>query len=215
MKNDISKVDALLLENQRRDQSFVLDGAVDVERYVNAKPRILWILREPNGGGPWDLREYFRSTLFTYNRWQSTAGVMIRVSHGLINGRKAWGVWANDARAIADCLRDVAIINVNKRGGDSRVNWGQLYQASLDLGELLCQQVDALCPQIVILGGTWEILPNQLKTQLNDLDNSDVNWATLGDTVYVRAYHPNQMRISHEEYYKRNCDCLADIRFPR
>ena len=210
MRDAILEVDELLLENQRRDQSFVLDGAVDVDRYLNARPRILWILREPNGAGPWDLREYFRSTLFTYNRWQSTAGLMIRVSHGLLDDRKAWNAWANDARAIADCLRDVAIININKRGGDSRVNWGRLYQASLDLCELICQQVAALHPQIVILGGTWEILPNQLKMQLNDLDNSDSYVASIGDTIYVRAYHPNQTRISQEEYYNRICDCLAN-----
>jgi len=111
-------------------------------------------------------------------------------------------------------LRDVAVINVNKRGGDSRANWTRLYQASLDLSEIICQQVAALCPQIVILGGTWEILPNQLKIQLNDLDNSDSNVAWIGDTIYVRAYHPNQTRISHEEYYRRISDSLADIGTP-
>jgi len=209
MRDAILEVDKLFLDHQRRDQSIVLDGAVDLERYLKAIPQILWILREPNGGGPWDLRQYFREGLFAYNRWQSTAGLLIRVSHGLLNGRKPWGDWANDARSIADCLRDVAIINVNKRGGDSRVNWERLYRASVDFGEIICQQVAALDPQIVILGGTWDILPNRLKTKLNDLDNSDTNSACVGGTIYVRAYHPNQTRISHEEYYNRIRDCLA------
>ena len=136
MLESILTVDALLLENQGRDPSLVLDGAVDVERYRIAKPRILWILREPNGRGPGDLREYFRSSLFTNNRWQSSAGLMVKVSHGLLNGRKMWGTWANDARAIADCLRDVSIININKRGGDARANWEGLYQATLDFAKL-------------------------------------------------------------------------------
>lgn len=209
MKDAIAAVDDLLLERQRHDQTIVLDGAVDRERYAQATPRILWVLREPNGGGPWDLREYLRSTLFTYNRWQSTAGLMIRVTHGLLEGRKPWGAWADDARKIADCLRDVAVININKRGGDSRVDWSRLYQASLDFGDLIGRQVEALRPEIVILAGSWEVLPGELKSRLGAMDSSDTNYAVLGDTVFVRAYHPNQMRISHADYYQRVCDCLA------
>ena len=66
----------------------------------------------------------------------------------------------------------------------------------------------ALEPQIVILGGTWEILPNSLKIQLNELDNSERNVASIDHTIYIRAYHPNQTTISHEEYYNRIRNCL-------
>lgn len=212
MKDSIAAVDELLLERQQNDQAIVLDGAVDRDRYLRATPRILWILREPNGPGPWDLREYFRSTLFTYNRWQSTAGLMIRVTHGLLQGEEPWGAWADEARKIADCLRDVAVININKRGGDSRVDWSRLYQASLDFGDLICRQVEALRPQIVILAGSWEVLPSDLKSRLGPLDSSDANSTKLGDTVFIRAYHPNQMRITHADYYQRVCNCLAEAR---
>lgn len=210
MRDAILEVDKLLLEQQHRDQLIVLDGAVDVDRYLLAAPRVLWILREPNGN-PGDLREYYREDLFTYPRWQATAGLMIRVAYGLLNRRMPWGHWADDARAIADCLRDVAIINVNKRGGGSRVDWRRLGQASQEFGEILCQQVAALDPQIVILGGTWGILPSQIKTQLDDLETSGSNAARIADTSYVRAYHPNQTTISHEQYYNRVCESLAKL----
>ena len=204
------EVDKLLHGQQRRDQSIVLDGAVELDRYLIAAPRILWILREPHGAGPWDLRKFFRERLF----WKATAGLLIKVSHGLLNGCKPWSDWANDPRSIADCLRDVAIINVNKRGGDSRVNWKRLHLARLEFGEIICQQVAALAPQIVILGGTWSILPDRLKTKLSDLDSSDSNCACVGGTIYVRAYHPNQTKITHKAYYNCIRDCAAKICAP-
>jgi hypothetical protein len=208
----ILKVDELLLDEQRKDPSIVLDGAIDIDRYLKAMPRILWILKEPHGKGPWDLREYFRSSLFTYNRWQQTAA-LIRVSKGLLDGRIPWGAWTNDARSIADCLRDVAVININKRGGDARADWNRLYQAGIDLSELICQQVVALDPQLVLLAGTWDFLPRPLKSQLHELDNADNTAARIGNTVYMRAYHPNQSTIPHEQYYTRICTCLANHSF--
>ena len=220
MRDTILKVDKQLLELQSRDPSIVPDGAVDLERYLTVRPRILWILREPNGPDPcdpWDLRQFLREELSTYKSWQATYGLVVKVSHGLLNGCKPWGDWANRARCIADCLRRVAVININKRGGGSRVNWKRLYQASLDFGEIVCQQVEALDPQIVILGGTWGILPKELETQLSDLNNnSDSDFASVAveGTTYVRAYHPSQTRIRHETYYNRIRDCVANVCVP-
>jgi len=222
MRDTILKVDELLLEQQSQYQSIVLDGAVDLEQYLAARPRILWILRETNGDVQ-DLRQFLREQdkqpgqRFGYNRWQATYGLVVKVSYGLLNGCKPWGDWANDAPSIAACLRNVAVININKRGGGSRVNWKRLYQASLDFGEIVCQQVEALDPQIVILGGTWHILPNALKTRLSDLDNnSDSDFASVAveGTTYVRAYHPSQTRIRHETYYNRIRDCVANVCVP-
>jgi len=214
MRDAISKVEKQLFDLQQQDPAIALDGAVDIDRYLKAKPRILWILREANQvGNLWDLRKYFREELFSYNRWKSTAGVMTCVSHGLLNQRMQWGPWAQNenVRVIADCLRDVAVININKRGGLSRVDWGRLGSASSDFSDIIERQIEALQPDIIILGGTRDFLPDRLKNQLKHLDYSDHNSARIDNAIYIHAYHPNQSSITHEQYYESVCKVFGDL----
>lgn len=194
-----------LAEMQAADPRIVLDGAVDIVRYVAASPRILWVLKEPHGGGPWDLRHYFRDQLFSNDKgqWHRTAGLLIVVSHGLLNGNLPWGAWATDARSIADSLRDVAVININKFGGDAVADWDRLYRAGLELGPVIERQINALSPQIVILGGSFGVLPNTVRQRLAVFDESEQQAVKVGDTIYIRAYHTNQRTITHETYYQR------------
>jgi hypothetical protein len=49
MKNVIREIDALFDQCKQCEPTFIPDGAVDVDRYVLANPRILWILKEGNG----------------------------------------------------------------------------------------------------------------------------------------------------------------------
>jgi hypothetical protein len=212
MSESIAEIDRELAAMRIADKQIVLDGAVDSARYDAASPRILWVLREPNGEGPWDLREYFRETLFTYNRWQSTAALLIRVSYGLLHNCLPWGTWADDARAIADALRGVAVININKRGGDATVDWGRLYRASLDFGPFLVRQVDALAPSIVILAGTFDVLPDAIRQRLVEFDESDLRATRVDNRIFVRAYHTNQRHITHEAYYSRIRDDILRLK---
>lgn len=207
MRNEIQKVNQLLKARQIIDP-LILDGAVDINRYISTTPRILWVLREPHGRGSWDLCTFTRQELFTYNKWKMTFGLVIRVTYGLLNKQLIWDSWADDPKNIADCLRNVAIININKRGGDARVNWSRLHQASIDFGDLIIQQIEALSPNIVILGGTIDILPEKLISLLKDLKNPDVSAIKINNISFVKAYHTNQRRITHKEYYSNICDAL-------
>lgn len=187
---------------QLADKTIVLDGAVDTVRYVQSRPRLLWVLREPNGGGPWDLREYFRDSLFKYSHWRMTAALMIRVSHGLLHGCLPWGTWAADARVIADTLRDVAAININKRGGGSTVDWSRLHSASREFSSIVGLQISLLSPQVVILAGTGTIVPPEFQRPCvsRPVGNNHV-WLRDG-VLFISAYHTNQRHISHQAYYE-------------
>ena len=85
---DIATHDSLLADLRQMDPNAVLDGPVVSERYSKTPFRILWALREPNGDGPWDLREFLATDecLFTYPKWQATIGLLAKVSHGLVHG---------------------------------------------------------------------------------------------------------------------------------
>ncbi len=190
-----------LAQWQTTDPTIVLDGAVDPLRFARAAPRILWILREPNGGGPWSLCEYLRDPSKGYNRWKMTAGLLIRVSHGLLNGLPPWGDWANDPAPITDCLRDVAVININKRGGGARADLSRLARSGEDFGPFILKQIESLSPTVVIMAGTRPFVPERLRCQLDATNTSGAIGVKLNETIYLSTHHTNQRRISHQAYY--------------
>ncbi|HEX7448807.1 MAG TPA: hypothetical protein VF306_14740 [Pirellulales bacterium] len=202
---DLKSHDNLLNELRERDPESVLDGPVVTELYALAPTRILWILREPNGVGPWDLRESladFRK-LSSYSKWQATSGLLARVSHGLVSGLPRWGAWADEAQNCVPALRSVAVININKHGGKERVEWNKLFEASRKFEDLLERQIEMLDPHVVIFTCGPNLLPTAVRNRLCDFSDSGCAVQREGTTVWIRAYHPNQRTISHEEYYEQ------------
>lgn len=60
---DLPTLERLNCEIRERYPDSVLDGIVDANQFARTKPRILWILREANGGKGWDLRSWLRDLL--------------------------------------------------------------------------------------------------------------------------------------------------------
>jgi hypothetical protein len=183
----------------------VLDGAVVPSRYAAANPRCLWILREPDGEGPWDLREFLATDdkLFHHPTWAKTFGLVATVSYGLLNGSLPWESWADSSRTLTDALRQIAVININKRGGGSQVNWEVLGQASLSYDPIVTEQIRLLRPQVVILGGTIGIIPKSIRDRLASIEDSPMTAAVVDGCVWFNGYHPNQRTISWEAYYNK------------
>jgi hypothetical protein len=201
---DLSGHEELLGEMQAVCEKLVLDGPVVSSRYAAAPLRILWILREPNGEGPWDLREFLSTpqNVFSYSRWSATIGLVAKVSYGLTHGAIPWGPWGNDARSCTEALADVAVININKRGGVSSVDWELLLRASSDFGDFIVRQVALLEPHVAIMAGTFPLLPRPLREALHILGDAEHCSSRVGNTVWIRTYHPNQRRIPHRDYYE-------------
>ena len=61
------------------ENDIVLDGVTDFDEYINEKEKILWILKEADGGGNWDLRS-FHKNLCEYNDWRRTYKLIIKIS---------------------------------------------------------------------------------------------------------------------------------------
>ena len=57
----IAKEEALLSEWEEYCPGMVKDGLVDAEFYLNSKYKILFLLKEVNGGKDWDLRGFLRA----------------------------------------------------------------------------------------------------------------------------------------------------------
>lgn len=127
------------------------DGPVDARQYAGEPVRVLYVLKEVNvtpTEAAWDLRKYVRDggRAATWNnvvRWTQAA-----------LGKAAWDkVVTIDKQARKDVLRRVAVMNLNKRGGEACTAYQRLRQAVLRDRAWLRAEVDILDPDLVICGG--------------------------------------------------------------
>ena len=180
----------------KRDKDIILDGAVDNDRWNSRKDkRILWILKETNEF-PLnnDLRELLNKLATVpnpnkiYNRWKASYGLVVKVSHGLLNNFDRLGDWANNVDAIRGVLKDIAVINVNKYPGVSKSDLRKLAEFAEEFHEAILEQIKSLDPNIIILGGVGDVLSKWLPK-----DDVQRKW--------IMADHPGQRTLTHKQYY--------------
>lgn len=168
----------------------VPDGPVCLNRYLRAPQRIVWVLREVNDTETkqWDLSDFLCNHLFDYPRWHCTFGLVAKVSRALLQRPVPETLPRITAREAADALRDIAIVNVKKTGGSSRLDWSDFLLGANKFQPLLQRQLAALDPEIVLAAGTGEFIPDP----------------SGSEAKVIRTYHPAQRHLKHAEFY----DCI-------
>jgi len=193
---DLKKHEELLNKLRANDEEVVLDGAVDNDQWSNLKgKRILWILKEANGTPQDnDLRKLLNELASTpnpnkiYAKWKTTYGLVVKVSYGLLNGYDKLGDWADNVDTIRGVLKDIAVINVNKRAGARKANLKMLTKCAEEFHDIILKQIELLDPDIIILGGVKYVLSKWLPD-----NDSRKKWITTD--------HPGQRRLTHRQYY--------------
>jgi len=158
---------------------YAKDGIIDVEEFNSQKIRILWILREPNGGG-FDFMKYL-SDVTVYPRWKQSYGLVVKVSriflNNLFDAENEWKVYD------ASIMKKIALINLKSTEGGSSVNWKEI-EKSFDANKLYDRITNEIAPDIIICGGTYNYISS----------------LPLEDIVVINLYHPNQRKITHKKY---------------
>jgi hypothetical protein len=134
------------------------DGITDYEKYSNANIKILWILKEPNGkDGESRNHRDFHKHVSCYPLWMSTFGNIMRVSYALLRGINNYLniplINKKEGTINGEVVLDrIAIINVNKSGGEHISNQAKLNKEYERKGvkEFLSKQIDFIDPQIII-----------------------------------------------------------------
>jgi len=193
----------------------ILDGIIDIEKYLSAKYKILWILKEayddfdeegnPRGGN-WDLRELIRSR----NSYQDFAGGgrrtfirMLYASWGILNDFTIWNNIPDLDKdsSVLNALKGIAYINVKKLPGLKLSSHSIIANAYKSDKELLLKQIELINPNIIIGGATLHHFIDDL--QLSEIEKhrqGSVNYLLKDDKIYIQAYHPGYWGISEEEY---------------
>lgn len=209
---DLVAHESIMREMRQAWPLSVTDGPVMPERYSVADPRIAWVLREVNNEGAteaWDLRTFLREEeqLFSYSRWSSTYGAVAKISKGLLLGLDTAKVGSLDARNAASCLKDVAVVNVNKLGGRRQIEYGALASGATMFQHIVERQLQAIDADLLILAGSVDLAPPVIRRAFETANPPFA--ARMGDTWLVRTYHPGQRRIKCSALFQGILDALS------
>jgi hypothetical protein len=193
----------------------IIDGIVDIGKYIDTSPKILWILKEPydeleNGiatGGGWYFSKDFLTKDDFYTRMgrsRATWHPIIYVSYGILNGFMDYEEMSYISRdlSMAEVVKQIAVINVKKLPGLARVNDpGSIARAYQTNKTILHKQIQTYDPDIIIGGSTIHLFYDELGIKIKDIQkHGSIDFSRKGNKLIIAAYHPAQTQVGREIY---------------
>jgi len=193
-----------------------LDGIADIKQYKRTNPKkLLWILKEPNKSKQdkiENLRELFLDVTI-FQDWQHSYKRIMLASDMIFN----------DSTILPDIdillteerypINKIAIINVNKNGGNSKSNQKAINMHYKIKKEKLLEQVKGIAPDIIINCSLVDDFYNDIihAYKLNNeniiIDNFKriIGYAYNSKKLLINYYHPNCHRKGMtDEWYCEN-----------
>jgi hypothetical protein len=187
-----------------------LDGITDIEKYLNSKYRICWVLKEPdeekigNNGGI-DLRKLHQKYIkMGDHHFDSTWEMIGMVSYLILNGLKSQDAISRlEKYKYMQSLLQIAFINLSKMPSKivSLTKEDDLWGYYEYWKPILNWQLAKYDSDIIIFGDTDRYFWNDL-----DLDNgkfkktNDGVYVLKNGKIYICVNHPAQRNITHEAY---------------
>lgn len=154
---DIEKRQQELFDKLRQaDPSIIMDGVSDEKQYISAPYRIMYVLKEVNGGSGWSLCDHLQSGGRDREHdptWDNIA----RWTEGIFNLPKElpWSELEKDCWTRRErILPKICAINVKKTSGSYVSDENKIYTAARSNADILLQQLTLYDPEIVICCGT-------------------------------------------------------------
>jgi hypothetical protein len=196
-----------------KEQNVVIDGAINLEKYLNSKHKILWLLKEPYSteDQSFAYKEMFTSKElyedFFKNVAVSTWHPIIYISYSILHNYLYWEElsYIRENPKMCDVVNEISIINANKNFSltgtytiDSNLENGFEKFKSINL-----QQIENLNPEILIFGNTFYLYKKYLEITESNLtfktDDNTLKIYEKNGKIYFDANHPAK-RISREKY---------------
>jgi len=190
--------------NSLNSQSYVKDGIINLDDYLKAPVRILWILKEAHGSdksASWDHRGFLGWGLLNNKRWKVTHAPIVRVSDAInkqqfeVDSIKHISAFTPDE--IYSSMRSVAFINVKKTIGDSHSKYQDIASEYKVHKKALLAQIDLINPDVVInCSRVWELFCDLSQTE--HIWEDDFGYSVNSERLVINSFHP-QARYKHIE----------------
>lgn len=199
----------------------IYDGIVNEEKYISSKYKIAWVLKEAYDeddckGGGWSL---VKDNLDKENLYPEFIGnsptlqTMIYVTYSLLNNFIPYSEmdYIRDMPEMAQSLREIAFININKMPAFRRSNDNEIYVKYQYWKPILHWQLKKYSPEIIIFGNTFSHfyedldLSEQMKKQGDCID-----YFIKDKRLLISAYHPAQTQITKDRYVQGIIDVVKE-----
>lgn len=194
----------------------IADGIIDIKKYKETPIKILWILKEPYDhfdsskksiGGGWHIRDAINSKT-NFNQFiggKKTFSKMIYVNYGIQNNfllRKQMPT-IQQTPEMLEALKSSAYINIKKIPGQKSSTPKVIQQSYNSDKGIILHQIETIKPSIIICGGTFNLLINDLEIRQLIKHNS-VSYAITNKFIIIKAYHPSYRtsttKVSEDQY---------------
>jgi hypothetical protein len=208
LTKECNEISELIKQNgEARDSHYVIDGIIDPEKYLKAKYRILWILKEANSeNDTWSYIDNFKRKdwLLDYGKSNPTLRKIIYTTYGILSDLTWEGLPDASSEKSFEPLQEIALINIKKMPGTSVAITDTIQAAYDEDSEILKRQINLLDADIVIFGNTLNYFN---KTDFKGLNNSEQqisefgnHYYNTGDKLYINTWHPATRNMKDEDY---------------
>ena len=213
LENECMRIEKLIEESYVDEigkTTPIVDGIVDIKSYLKSKYKILWILKEPydSDGGGWHyckdfllLDNFYERIGGSFNTWHP----IIYACYGILNDFMQYETmdWLRDEPWMADIVKQIAVINVNKLPGLSRTyDYGLISEAYNKNKNILLEQIRVYNPDIIIGGYTLNLFFDDLGIKRDNMPkHGSVDFAIKDGKLFIDAWHPAQTaKVGRKEY---------------
>lgn len=189
----------------------IRDGVCDFEGYLSSNPKVMWILKEPNGqfangeleGGGWSIvEESFKNDIEGVVK-QPTWQPIIYVMYGYLNGQKYEDMsYIRDNLDMAKVLQRIAYLNVGKMPGYRTSPDYKIRQFYNQWKPILDRQIETYSPDVIVFGNTFEYFREYFEQKGLENVGSAPEWIDIyksDNRLLLAAWHP-AARKSKKEY---------------
>lgn len=205
--------DKLFLQLKDIDANVIADGIVDDQAYQNAKYRIVYIMKEANGGKGWSLTEFLKEggrpqTWNTVARWTEAIlnlGTCRELNWTYLEDK-------NDERR-KQYLRCIGVVNLKKTSGTFVSDEQEIFKSALENRDIIKKQIDLYQPNIIICCGTGDAF---VKSYFNNISFSwsrtkrGIWYIKKDDKVIISFLHPSA-RVSANILHYSLIDAVIEI----
>ncbi len=210
-----------LIKKSYNSKSVIKDGIVDIDLYIKAKYKILWVLKEPHDKSKeligWDMRDLLNDAKYESGLnpdMKSTFPLVIYSTYSILNDLIVWDKipYMKDDSDLIDILKSIAIINIKKLPASSQSKDNEIQDAYNQYKSIILKQIMDYEPDIIICGNTFKYMKEDLIELLELKEPKTQNYPT--DHYYndkklvIDTYHPNQKSITHIKYFEGIIDAV-------
>lgn len=193
------------------DATYIVDGIISSESWYQSRVKVLFILKEANGYPGSNLAELIRKAIVVNPKsklWcRPTFHNIGRWTYGLQHGGEKNADFKEAHRNRKSALLTSAFINLKKTTGGRRATV-EVREFAKTYRELLREQILSITPDVVVMGGTYDIIKECVFPELEKVSH---RVHLLHGVPFINTYHPACTKV-RKALYEQVLDSYQNYR---